>query len=312
MVRAGIVLISILFCICIPAAAAPAYTIRYSIDPAPDGSALWNVEYRALLPTQEDVGAFERDITDAAAIPADEVRLVMEQSASNAATVTGRAMEIRNFSTATSVQTTPTGTYGVIRYSFIWTGFAQAGSDLSIGDAFIGGLYLSKETTLTVHLPKGYKVTAATPPPDLSRDDLTWYGLRSFVPGEPQIVLAPPAFPLLETATTILIISATGIVIAVFVIRRRKSLRPAHAEPVPAQQQQDPDLATIEERIVLLLQQNDGEVYQSEIIARLGAPKSTVSSALAVLHENGHIVKVRKGRENLIRLVRNENPAGKK
>jgi len=47
-------------------------------------------------------------------------------------------------------------------------------------------------------------------------------------------------------------------------------------------------------------------MYQSEMTQRLGMPKSTVSAALAVLHEKKAIIKVKKGRENLIRLSRED------
>jgi uncharacterized membrane protein len=144
---------------------------------------------------------------------------------------------------------------------------------------------------------------SATPPPDLSRDDLTWYGLRSFEPGEPRVVMAPPVFPWLEAAIAVLIFAAVGTGSAVFVIRRQKAAVPAASAAPPAPDQAAKDLASLEDRIVQLLKESGGELYQSEITARLGAPKSTVSSALAGLHEKHRIVKVRKGRENLIRLV---------
>jgi uncharacterized membrane protein len=59
----------------------------------------------------------------------------------------------------------------------------------------------------------------------------------------------------------------------------------------------------LEDRILLMLQGSGGEMYQSEMTQRLGMPKSTVSAALATLHDRKAIVKVKKGRENLIRLA---------
>jgi uncharacterized membrane protein len=300
----GLLVFLLLLWIHVPASAASealTYTISYSIAPAPDGSALWIVEYRTLLPTLEDVAIFERDITDASVIPAGEVQQVMERSAANAAAATGRPMEIRNFSVASAVQATPTGTYGVVRYSFLWSGFADIKEKMVIGDAFVGGLYLSKETTLTIRPPQGFRVISGTPPADISRDDLTWYGLRSFEPGEPRIVLEPPAFPwLLAVLGVILILAGTG---AAGVYIRRTKLPARARDPGTSDDPAARELASLEERIIRLLEENNRELYQSEIIARLGAPKSTISSALAVLHENGRIVKVRKGRENLIRLI---------
>ena len=62
--------------------------------------------------------------------------------------------------------------------------------------------------------------------------------------------------------------------------------------------------AGLEDRIIKLLGAGGGEQYQSAIVKTLGLPKSTVSSTLNSLHQKGVIRKIRKGRENLIRLVR--------
>ena len=63
------------------------------------------------------------------------------------------------------------------------------------------------------------------------------------------------------------------------------------------------DRVSLEERIVQLLRANGGEQFQSEIVKVLGMPKSTVSSTLNDLHRRGLIQKIKKGRENLIRLI---------
>jgi uncharacterized membrane protein len=312
--KVGLILLLLLFSSAAAAGAAPdtpTYTISYTIAPAPDGSAAWTVEYRALLPTGEDITAFERDVSDSSVLPADDVRGVMERSAKNAAEATSRPMEIRNFSVSTLVQTTPTGTYGVIRYSFLWTGFTQPGDRITIGDAFVGGLYLSRETTLVIHMPKEYTVAGASPAPDFSGSDLTWQGVRSFPPGEPRIVLQPPQFPWPVVLPAIAAAGTVSGLVVWYAVKRRKR------EPVAVPNPRTDvalvnEIARFEDRILLLLQESGGELYQSDITTRLGAPKSTVSSALNILHDDGRIVKVRKGRENLIRLARDENPAGKK
>ena len=63
------------------------------------------------------------------------------------------------------------------------------------------------------------------------------------------------------------------------------------------------NFSALEERIVQLLKTSGGEQYQSEIVRNLGLPKSTVSATLNDLHKRGIIQKVKKGRENLIRLL---------
>jgi hypothetical protein len=305
-----LILLGILLCItAVQAAGEPAATITYTISPQPDGSGLWSVEYRVLLPTQVDVIEFEREMKDSIALPPSEVQGLMERSASAAAMQTGRPMEIQEFSSSSAVQTTPTGTHGVVRYSFRWTGFFGTGNEMAIGDVFIGGLYLSRETTLILHPPQGYTVASAEPLPDQSRGDLIWYGPRSFQTGEPRILLSPPALPLVPVLFIIAVVTGGAGTLAWFVLRRRNREGKLGGTASPGNTDEpdgaisETELASIEERIVKLLRENGGALYQSEIIKRLGAPKSTVSSALNGLHAKGLIQKVRKGRENLIRLV---------
>ncbi|MFY9800521.1 MAG: helix-turn-helix domain-containing protein, partial [Methanoregula sp.] len=63
------------------------------------------------------------------------------------------------------------------------------------------------------------------------------------------------------------------------------------------------DIISLEERIIQLLKTSGGEQYQSDIVKNLGLPKSTVSATLNDLHQRGVIQKIKKGRENLIRLT---------
>jgi len=60
----------------------------------------------------------------------------------------------------------------------------------------------------------------------------------------------------------------------------------------------------LEDRILALLGEKNGSLFQSEIVDLLALPKSTVSEAVNRLHGAGRIEKVRKGRENLIRLTK--------
>ncbi len=70
-------------------------------------------------------------------------------------------------------------------------------------------------------------------------------------------------------------------------------------EPTPLT---ETERMSIEDRILELLRSHGGELFQSEIVRMIGMPKSTVSTVLNDLHTNGMIIKVKKGRENLIRL----------
>jgi len=279
----------------------PSYFITYTIDVHEDGSAVWHVEYRTLLATEDDRTAFDNYSRDLQSVYLPQFQDLMTRSAAQATIATARPIKTSSFSGDAAVQTAPTGTYGVIFYSFTWNGFARPGSDINIGDAFVGGLYLEKDNTLVVRYPDSYTVKSVEPSPDQVRNGLIWYGQRSFGAGEPRIILEKQTFPLTW------VVSGLGIIIIVlagfglFLVRRQRKKTDAPEEPVAVLS--DGEIKTLEERIIQLLTDNGGELYQSEIVRNLSIPKSTVGVALNNLHDRGTIQKVRKGRENLIRLV---------
>jgi uncharacterized membrane protein len=294
-----------------PAAAAPApdYTTTYMITVREDGTALWQLEYRTLLASDDDVLLFENYTRDLPSLYLPAVKDLMQRSAFQASVATSRPMTISNVTGNALVQTTPAGRYGIVIYSFGWSEFAEPDGHLTIGDAFAGGLYLAKDNTLIIRYPDSWTATRVEPTPDLQRDGLIWYGLRSFSSGEPRVMLEkPPAVPLIPViiATMALIVAFLG-----FTIYRQKKRRAEHVvpgepvgpgEPIPVSLSATEE-ANLEERIIGLLKAGGGVCYQSEMVKALGIPKSTISSSLNSLHQQGVIQKVRKGRENLIRLV---------
>ena len=288
---------------------APSYATTYTITIKEDGSALWQIEYRTLLASNDDLLAFDNYTRDLPSVYLPQVRDLMQHSAVQASVAASRPMAISNVTGNAVVQSSPTGKYGIVIYSFSWSGFAKPDGNLAIGDAFSGGMYLAKDNTLVIRYPYGWTVSQVEPAPDQQRDDLVWYGLRSFSPGEPRVVLEKPAFPLVPLIAGIIVIAVFAGFILYRATKRRTgqdiSKDPDELADVgePAVPLSEAEEAGLEERIINLLKSNGGEQYQSEIVKTLGLPKSTVSSALNSLHRKGMIQKVKKGRENLIRLM---------
>lgn len=282
------------------ATAAPdEYKITYRINIDDGGTAYWNVEYRTLLSTKDDINSFENYSQKLESFYINEFKQLMQKSASQASTATSRSMVASDFIGDAAIQTTPTGMYGVVHYSFKWTNFAKIDSNINIGDAFVGGLYLSKDNALIIQYPSGYTVEQVAPAPDQNRDGLIWYGLRSFGAGEPRVVLAKVPFPWIPLILGLIIISA-GVMI--YVARNRKNKTETN-EIVP-ENVSETEMMDLEDRILKLLQESGGSLYQSEIGRKLDLPKSTISSALNELSNKNLIQKIKKGRENLIRLAR--------
>ena len=304
--RFSIVVLTVVLLTSIPVIAgaapvAPDSSITYTITLKEDGTANWHVEYRTILAADEDIGAFDSYAKNVSFTYLPQFQDLMQRSAAQAAAATSRPMEITDFAGDAVIQTTPTGRYGVVYYSFNWKNFAKTGTDLAIGDAFAGGLYLAKDNTLVIRYPSGYTVSVAEPAPDQVRDGLIWYGQRSFGAGEPRLIFEKPGFPWLP----LLLGSLLGVIILAglyVVLAKRRSPEPVEADDPPVTLSET-ELFSLEERIIQLLKTSGGEQYQSEIVKNLGLPKSTVSATLNDLHKRGIIQKVKRGRENLIRLV---------
>jgi uncharacterized membrane protein len=210
-------------------------------------------------------------------------------------------MEIADFSGDAVIQDSPTGRYGVVYYSFNWKNFAKTGTDLGVGDAFAGGLYLAKDHTLIIRYPSGYTASIVQPAPDQERDGLIWYGQRSFGAGEPRLVFEKTGFTLLPVllASGFAVIGIGGFIM---ILSKRRRIKPDEPDPETIRLS-EADIISLEERIIQLLKTSGGEQYQSDIVKNLGLPKSTVSATLNDLHQRGVIQKIKKGRENLIRLT---------
>lgn len=284
-------------------AATDNYKVTYKINVNDNGSAQWNVEYRTLLSAEEDIQSFENYSSQLNSKYLIEFEELMERSVQEASNGTGRNMAARNFKGEAVIQSTPTGKYGVVNYTFLWTDFAGKDQNINVGDVFVGGLYLSNDNTLIIRYPEDYTVEQVFPQPDMNRDELIWYGLRSFAKGEPRIVLSKPSFPWTMTigAAAILFLIAAG----AFLITRNKKQEQFEAQILNESIAEIPEteMMDLEDRIMNLLKEKGGSQYQSDIGKQLDLPKSTISSALNQLHERKLIQKVKKGRENLIRLV---------
>lgn len=288
------------------ASAAPVndYKITYTINVNEGGNAVWYVEYRTPLVSTEDFDSFDNYTKQLNPVHLNDFKELMQKSVSEAANATSRKMAAGGFTGDAKVESAPTGTFGVVRYSFTWVNFAKLDPDknLNIGDVFIGGLYLSKDNTLIIQYPSGYTIEQVEPQPDQVRDGMVWYGLRSFKAGKPAVILTRHSSSWMPPVIAVSVI----FILAAFVYKRKacgkNTVIDAAIEPV-AEALTEADMMDVQDRIVKLLNESGGSLYQSEIGKKLDIPRSTVSAALNQLHDKNVIQKIKKGRENLIRLV---------
>ena len=160
-----------------------------------DDDAVWTIEYRTRLETDDDRDAFEDLQADIEADPEGYTATFhdrMNATADDAAAATGREMAITEMGISAERTELPRE-YGVVRYTFRWSNFAAVDDDgrLTVGDA-IDGLFLDDASALRIGWSDEWALADATPSPTETRGDaVVWQGPTSFAGGEPRITLDP-------------------------------------------------------------------------------------------------------------------------
>jgi len=171
------------------------------IDVNESGNALWTVEKR--LPfSKSEIKEWEGIIVSGQNMTrssyAAELNDLINQFNNSVLNFSNRSMEIEEFNSSNisySTEKTPSDSFGIIRYNFLWKNFSSMESGkIYIGDAFSGGNILSSENALIINIPEGYQVINSTPGYD--RQDgsrIIWEGklYRNFSIGEPSLILSP-------------------------------------------------------------------------------------------------------------------------
>jgi LPXTG-motif cell wall-anchored protein len=294
--------------------------ISYTFDLHEDGKDWYVIEYRTLLDSQLRVDEFNnfKLVVEGNSTHMTEFEANMHSIVSRAGIATSRPMTASDFDVSISEQDTATGNYGIVRYSFKWTHLAEvSGSSITLGDVFFGGQYISNGDTFIVKIPAGYKVSVATPEPDVQRkDELIWNGPRTFNSGEPGITFEKETSWLLVAGILILLLVAGALIYL-----KKKSTGSSNApgkpqkvvkvepedlestEPLQPYVIADSILESDEDMIISMLKESGGAMMQSGIVKNSGFSKSKTSSLLNKMAEDGLIQRVKKGRENLVRLV---------
>ncbi|MCL7415877.1 MAG: hypothetical protein M8349_07470, partial [ANME-2 cluster archaeon] len=146
--------------------------------------------------------------------------------------------------------------------------------------------------------------------PDYDRRDgngLIWEGTvsRNFDKGEPALVLTyEDNRPGIWTIVLFLLLAGAS----VFVWKRRKTLlsdiksqTDSLLNPARTEFLED------EELIEQILKKSGGQEFQSEIVKQSALSKSKVSTVLTKMNDNGKIIKIKKGKGNIIRLVKEKS-----
>lgn len=287
-----------------------------TIEVYENGSALWNIENRLPLPnqvTKDDWTGFTQKGQDIEQYRNDtlEFSTRIEWFMRSAENITNRSMRATNFNISYGMINTLSSDFGIVRYVFEWKKFSKVSSGkIFIGDVFSEGMFLTGDNVLVIKIPDGYEVISTSPNYD-KRDGnrLIWDGTlyRSFSMGEPSIVLSPiPSNNGTWLIAGVLAVLTGGS--SMLFLRKKRTAKPApesieYLTPLPPVTEEE---LQYEEMIECVLIKSGGQAYQSDIVKEIGVSKSKISIVLARMKEDGRILKIRKGKENLIRHIVNK------
>ncbi|HUV82138.1 MAG TPA: hypothetical protein VMW53_03540 [archaeon] len=285
-----------------------------TIDVHEDGNAIWTMEKHLSLETQTDVEDWEEFIAqgqDSAQSQKDleEFSIRINGLIESAEVFSNRPMVAENFEVEYDTLKAISGSFGIVRFSFEWKNFSEIESEnILIGDVFSEGMILTSENVLILQIPGNYDIESVSP--DFDTQDgtrLVWDGsqYRSFDKGEPALVLSRKSNNQTDNQIVwyLLIIILFGSAVAIYFNKRGKPTFDSNIESTPLNPAKTMEDLEDEEMIVQILNRSGGQVYQSEIVKEMGLSKSKISILLTKMKEEGKIIKIRKGKENIIRLA---------
>ena len=257
-----------------------------------DGSALWNLETRFELKTQEDIDFFNEYME---ALDMDKEFTIQRKKESlqniinTVAYSSGREMNIENISLNYQIVDSINKKYGVVNFKFLWKGFGLKDKDhIIIGDSFKDGSHIKDGEVLVIEFPEDYSINSINPEPTEKRENiLFWHGPKILLENEPKIVLEKNSLissinPLIFGIIAVFIILG---LIVYCILRKNKNV---------------PILLSDQEKVINLLKSSGGKSFQNDIVSRSRMSKSKISQIIAEMEKNGLITKQKYGKNNLI------------
>jgi hypothetical protein len=295
------------------------------------GDADWAIDYRVRLTDENETQAFEElqaDIRGNESTYTDRFHERMNRTARAGTNATGRSMAIDNVSVATS-QESFGQSYGVVTYRFRWTNFdAVNDTHIQAGDA-LSGLYLDRNTSLTLQWPDGYRSQSVRPSADDQTDrSVTWRGQQSFGTDEPRLVVSNVDRPFGDAFagfSPLLGIGALLLILLILVAGGYGGYRyvladettggdddptvaspddePASGDDNPTDMDTPPaELLSNEEQVLKLLRTEGGRVKQQRVASELDWTAAKTSQVIGGLRDDGELETFRIGRENVVTL----------
>jgi len=305
-------------------------SVLIDVSIAADGSAEWQVVYRMQLESDAEIRAFEElqaDIGNDTAAYLGPFEERMRGTVGSAENATGREMAAEEFAVNAERRSQPQSEFGVVTFSFEWVGFAVVEDDTVRAGDGLDRLFLDEDTSLRFRWPAEYTLESGTPTPDdAEAGRVTWRGPVDFGSGEPRVVLVAdgagdtPTDTPTDTGTdgtgagedgsfstlSLLVVGAlvAVAVVAWFLLGRSEggAAGAAGADGTDSDDGPPPELLSNEERVLKLLERNDGRMKQKAVAERLDWTAAKTSQVVGELRDADELESFRLGRENVLTL----------
>jgi len=292
------------------------WSTHFQIEVLSDGSAVWVVQQRTTLTTEDDEAAFFQYLNITSGV---EISNHVHSMVSHASLVTGRSMRVESLEVNANITSEGLSKEGIIQYQFDWLGFGESIGEqkIKIGDALSGELDLSRNDQLTLKYPVGYAPIYVDPSPDETRQSeraLTWLGPKNFGAGEPDVLLERKSFSWTDVVTgniplLAIIVASVSIGFLGYFLGVKRALGNQKSKPKVAAKQapfSDFGVEDDEEKVMRLLIAAGGQVYQSTITKQCGFSKSKTSELLSVMERKGVISRKKVGRGKVVTVTQKQ------
>jgi len=288
------------------------WNVTYTITIHEDGSATIAIERKTLLRNENQTSYFELHYIS-------ESRVRLQEFSGNISALidmvfkeTGRKCSRSSVNYFVGTSSTENGTYGIVRYTFDWTEFAEKTNEtiIIVGDVFIEGFFLLGDGMLKVKYPSNYIVSRAAPPANNAEDEiLTWISTANLDRKQPKIVLERIKPTLLDylrenifLILSAVLISSLGLT-ALMVYKVRKRRVRSYKLSIQVDESESFDELSDERRVIELLKAVGGTLTQSKITEKLGCSKAKVSQLLTLMENKGILKRKKRGREKIVTLI---------
>lgn len=287
-----------------------------TIELMENSDAVWTIELRTPLNTENEISNFQsyiKQINSEDTTQTDNFRSQFETVVSASDNRFDRNMSVESLNLNATIEDTTSGKVGITIVEFRWSNFAQKnGEDIIVGNIISEGYTISDGERFRIVPPANYTIDKNTISGDADINSDTgvveWFGPHAFSNLEINYTHNNTQDSAIDNKESIVgynYILYVAIVVFILVISYFSYIKLYGNEDDSWSVN---NLETDEEKIVGLLEENDGRIKQKKIEDEFEWSKTKVSRLTSKLEDDNVIEKLTIGRENLINLnAKNKN-----